>query len=96
MANISISDVHHLANLSNLILSDNEADMLRVDLDEIVNYIEELKELDTEGIEATYQVTDLQNVWREDEIIDYKVSREQLLSLAPDSIDNSVKVPKVL
>lgn len=96
MANISISDVHHLAALSNLTLSDSEADSLRVDIDGIVNYIEELQELNTEGIKPTYQVTDLENVWREDEIIDYKISREQLLALAPEHAEHSVKVPKVL
>lgn len=96
MANISISDVQHLASLSNLTLSESEVDNLRSDLDQIVNYIEELKQLDTTGVDPTYQVTDLQNVWREDEIIDYKISREALLKLAPESYDNSVKVPKVL
>jgi aspartyl-tRNA(Asn)/glutamyl-tRNA(Gln) amidotransferase subunit C len=96
MASISISDVHNLANLSNLSLSDTEADSLRIDLEEIVNYIEELKELNTEGVNPTYQVTDLSNVWREDSVIDYGVTREQLLELSPEQKDNSVKVPKVL
>lgn len=96
MANISLKDVQYLATLSNLELSDLEADSLRTDLDGIVNYIEQLGELDTSGVEPTYQVTDLENVWRNDEIIDYGLTRDQLVGLAADHTADSVKVPKVL
>lgn len=96
MTQISINDVHHLAQLSSLQLGDDEAETLRADLEGILGYIEQLSELDTTGVEPTYQVTDLQNVWRSDEIDDYGVSREQLLELSPDVEDNQIKVPKVL
>lgn len=96
MTNISLEDVKHLADLSSLELSSVEAESLRVDLDNIVGYIEQLSELDTDGIEPTYQVTDLVNVWRSDEIIDYETRREDLISLAADKTEDSVKVPKVL
>ena len=62
MTNILIDDVHHLAQLSSLQLDDAEAEALRVDLGNIIGYIEQLSELDTEGVEPTYQVTDLQTV----------------------------------
>jgi len=81
MAEISLQDVNRLAELSNIQLTSQEATKLKVDLDSIVNYINQLKELDTDNVEPTYQVTGLKNVWREDEVIDYGVSREQLLSL---------------
>lgn len=96
MTQISIQDVHHLAQLSSLQLGDSEAEELRVDLEHILGYIEQLSELDTEGVEPTYQVTDLHNVWRDDAIDDYGLSREALLSLAPDAEKNQIKVPKVL
>lgn len=96
MTQISRDDVQHLAQLSSLQLSDDEIDSLRTDIGNILGYVEQLNELDTAGVEPTYQVTDLENVWREDEVIDYKVSREQLLRLAPESTTDSVKVPKVL
>ena len=96
MVNISITDVEHLASLSSLNLSEDEVKSLQVDLSDIVSYIEQLSELDTEGIEPTYQVTDLKNVWREDEIIDYGVTPDELLLLSPESEDHAVKVPKVL
>jgi aspartyl/glutamyl-tRNA(Asn/Gln) amidotransferase, C subunit len=96
MTNISTDDVRHLAQLSSLQLDDNETEALRVDLGNILGYIEQLSELNTEGVEPTYQVTDLQNVWRNDEVDDYGVSHDALLALAPDADKNQIKVPKVL
>lgn len=96
MTQISRDDVLHLAQLSNLELSDNEIDSLKIDLSNILGYVEQLSELDTDGVEPTYQVTDLENVWRDDKIIDYGVSREDLIRLAPESTDSQIKVPKVL
>lgn len=96
MTQLSRDDVGHLAQLSSLHLSDAEVDSLRQDIGNILQYIEQLGELNTEGVEPTYQVTDLENVWREDEVIDDHVTREQLLALAPASTENQVKVPKVL
>lgn len=96
MTNISTDDVRHLAQLSNLQLDDNEVEALRVDLGNILGYIEQLSELNTEGVEPTYQVTDLQDVWRNDEVDDYGVGRDELLALAPDTDKHQIKVPKVL
>ncbi len=96
MTQILRDDVLHLAQLSSLQLADNEIDSLQTDIGNILGYVEQLSELDTTGVEPTYQVTDLENVWRDDSVIDYGVSREQLLALAPESHLNQVKVPKVL
>lgn len=96
MAKISRDDVQYLAQLSSLELNDSEIDKLQIDIGNILGYVEQLGELDTSGVEPTYQVTGLENVWRDDEIIDYNVSREELLSRAPEAADNQIKVPKVL
>jgi len=96
MSTITNDDVRHLAQLSSLQMSDVEVELLRADIEKIINYINQLDELDTDGVEPTYQVTGLQNVWRDDEIIDSSVSRRQLLALAAEQSDNCVKVPKVL
>lgn len=96
MTKITRDDVLHLAQLSSLQLSGEEVDSLRSDMAQILENVEQLGQLDTSGVEPTYQVTDLQNVWRADEVIDYETSREQLLELAPESKDSQIKVPKVL
>jgi aspartyl-tRNA(Asn)/glutamyl-tRNA(Gln) amidotransferase subunit C len=96
MAKITRAEIVHLAELANLTLGEAEIESLGGDLNNIVAYIEQLSELDTEGVEPTYMTVDLENVWREDEIIDYDLPREDLLALAPDTDDNQIKVPKVL
>jgi aspartyl-tRNA(Asn)/glutamyl-tRNA(Gln) amidotransferase subunit C len=96
MAHITRDEVLKLASLSAMTLDDAEVDSLRTDIENILGYVNQLSELDTSTVEPTYQVTDLANVTRPDEIIDYKTSREDLLNLAPETIDTSVKVPKVL
>jgi aspartyl-tRNA(Asn)/glutamyl-tRNA(Gln) amidotransferase subunit C len=95
MTTISTSDIQHLASLSSLALADDEVDGLRQDLENIIGYIEQLGELDTSGVEPTYQVTGLENVWREDEV-QPGISRDELLELAPEKQNNQVKVPQVL
>lgn len=92
---VSLDEVRHLAALSEINLTDNELTSLTTDIDNIVNYINQLDELDTDGVEPTFQLTGLQNVWRPDEI-QPQVPRQQLLNLAPATEDNQVKVPKVL
>ena len=96
MTQISRDDVLHLAQLSSLELSDSEIDGLQNSIGNVLEYVEKLSKLDTKNVEPTYQVTGLQNVWRDDTIINYGVTREELLARAPESVDNQVKVPKVL
>ena len=96
MSTITTDDVHHLARLSSLQLSDSEVENLRADLENIINHINQLNEVDTSGVEPTYQVTGLENVWRGDEIDAGSVTPEQLLDLAAEQSGHCVKVPKVL
>jgi len=96
MSTITTNDVRHLAQLSNLQLSDDEITSLQADLANILDYIDQLNEIDTSGVEPTYQVTGLENVWRDDVVDRSAVTREDLLALTQDQADNSIKVPQVL
>lgn len=96
MTTISIDDVRKLAVLSALSLTDDEARRLQTELQDILAFVEQLNEVDTTGVEPTYQVTGLENVWRDDKIIDYKLDREALLKNAPDHQDGQIKVKRVL
>ena len=89
-------DILHLAKLSSLQLTDAEISALQQDVTNIVGYISQLDELDTAGVEPTYQVFEMENVWRADEIKHQDATREQLLALAPDQAQNMIKVQKVL
>lgn len=96
MSTISTKTVRQLATLSALDLSQDELATMTADLENILSHIEALGELDTENVEPTYQVTSLSNVWREDQIEQSPVSREDLLALAPEQYKNQIRVPKVL
>ena len=93
---INCETLRHLASLSNFALSDAEMEKLGGDLQNIIQYISELDGLDTEGVEPTYQVFEMENVWRADEILLQDASREELLALTTEEKDNQIKVPKVL
>ena len=93
---IKREDILHLAELSDFSLSDDEAKSLGGDLQNIIKYISQLDELNTEKVEPTYQVFEMENVWRDDEILPQDATREQLLALTKEAKDNQIKVPKVL
>ncbi len=93
---ITREDVLHLAELSSISLDESQIEPLKKDLDNIVNYFSQLDELNTENVEPTYQCFDMQNVWREDNIVEFEAKREDLLALTTESEDNQIKVPKVL
>jgi len=96
MNGISIDDVKKLASLSALTLTDNEAADMQTDLSQILDYVEQLQGIDTEGVEPTYQVHGLDTVTRQDVLIDYGVSQAELLKNAPKHAEGSIVVPRVL
>ena len=85
-----------MADLSDFSLSESEITSLGQDLQGIIGYISQLEELDTDNIEPTYQVFEMENVWRADEILPQDATREELLALTKEEKDNQIKVPKVL
>lgn len=96
MARLTRDDVLKLARLARLELSDQEVELFRTQLSDILQYVEQLKKVDTEGLGPTAQVSGLKNVMREDEVVDYGVSHEELLRLAPKSQDGHIKVNRMI
>lgn len=97
MTKITTDEVQHLAHLSSIELTETETQALTNDLEQILGLVAQLDDLDTEGVEPTYQVTGRQNVWRQDVVAESGVSRQQLLELSEGGQQNhSIKVPKVL
>jgi aspartyl-tRNA(Asn)/glutamyl-tRNA(Gln) amidotransferase subunit C len=95
MSKITVREVKKLAEQSAILISDEEANNMALELKNILEYVAQLDEVDGGNLEPTYQVTGLENVMRPDEIIEYNVSREQLLFCAPEVQDGQIKVPKV-
>ena len=93
---IKREDILHLAELSKLAVSEEEVERLASDMSNIVKYVLQLDGLDTDGVEPTYQVFEMENVWRDDEILPQDATPDELLALAKETKDNQVLVPKVL
>lgn len=96
MSDISLNDVKKLASLSALSLSDEQLEDMKTDLTQILGYVEQLASVDTDGVPPTYQVNGLETVTRNDEIIDYGVSQDELLKNAPKQEKGTIVVPRVL
>ena len=60
-------DVRYVAGLARIALSDAEAALLQGQLDDILAFVGELKQLDVLGVAATDMATEARNAWREDE-----------------------------
>jgi aspartyl-tRNA(Asn)/glutamyl-tRNA(Gln) amidotransferase subunit C len=96
MAKLSPQDILKLARLSRLQLSEEEIHQFGDELSAILDYVEQLSDVDTDGLEPTSQVTGLTDVMRKDEVIDYGASLEDLLKNAPAIDNNYIKVKRVL
>ncbi|WP_425446368.1 Asp-tRNA(Asn)/Glu-tRNA(Gln) amidotransferase subunit GatC [Dethiothermospora halolimnae] len=92
---ISKDDVKHVAKLSKLKFNDEEIEDFTEKFKSVVEYIDKLKEVDTEGVEPTYHVLPIKNVMREDEVHE-SLSRDKVLSNATNSENGYIKIPKVL
>ncbi len=88
-------EVRHIAMLARLSLTDKEIEMLGRQLNDIVDYIGQLKEIDTKKIEPTSHVIPLSNVFREDSS-GPSLPRHDMLSNAPDSNERFYIVPKII
>lgn len=77
-------------------LNDEEVAQMSLELSRFVDLVDQLQSVDTSGIEPTDQVTGLVDVMRADEIKPSKLSREQLLTNAPEQENGYIKVRRVL
>ncbi|MFH1561368.1 MAG: Asp-tRNA(Asn)/Glu-tRNA(Gln) amidotransferase subunit GatC [Patescibacteria group bacterium] len=66
--NKTIIDVDHLAQLANLKLSQQEAETYQKQLNQVIGYIDQLKELNTDAVTPTPQTTEFQNLDRQDKV----------------------------
>lgn len=96
MAKLTRDDILKLAKLSRLKLSDDEIERFEVELSAILEYVDQLQSIDTDKVQATSQVTGLENVTRADEVRDYGATPTDLLQNSPDQTDNFIKVKKIL
>lgn len=94
MANI-ISDetIQYVGILAKLELSAEEKEQAKKDMGSMLDYIDKLNELDTEGVEPMSHVFPVENVFRED-VVTNGDDREQMLANAPQKKEGTYMVPK--
>jgi len=92
---IALEDVNYIARLAHLRFSEEEKLDCQKKLASILEYMQQLREIDTDGVEPTTHVFPMTNVFRED-IVRPGLSREEALANAPEHTADSFKVPKIL
>jgi aspartyl-tRNA(Asn)/glutamyl-tRNA(Gln) amidotransferase subunit C len=95
MARITRQEVERMAGLARLSLGAEEAERLTGELDTILDYVEALAALDTEGVEPTAHPTVLATPLREDRA-EPGLTPEAALQNAPDAAGTTFRVPKVI
>ena len=85
----------NVCTLAQLNLSPKEREGAKAEMQKMLDFVEKLEELDTEGVEPMSHVFPLRNVFREDEVINAD-SREQILANAPEQKDGAFKVPRTI
>ena len=92
---LSRKEVEHVALLARLELTEEEKEAYTHQLNAILDFMRQLDELDTSGVEPMAHVLPLVNVMREDEVRP-GLSREEALAGAPDADQGQFRVPKIV
>jgi len=92
---IDREQVHKVALLARLELAPEEEEQLTTQLSSILEYFEQLSELDVSDVEPTTRAIDVSNVTRADELQPYSYAHT-ILNSAPDQEGDFFKVPQIL
>ncbi len=94
---ITSKDLEHIGWLARLELSEEDKVEYAPKLNPVLDYFSELDEVDTEGVEPTYHVLALSNVFREDEVnTKSSIDQDEVLSNAPKEQDGFFKAPRMM
>ena len=92
---ISEEEVKHIAALARLKFTDTEVTKFTKDLANIVEFADELNEIDVTDVKPTAHILDIHNVFRKDEVNE-SYDRETLLQNAPTKAAGCISVPQVV
>ena len=88
-------DLKHIARLGRLHFKEEELKLFEPQISEILDFVEQLKGVNVEGVEPTSHPLSLQNVFREDTVIP-SIPVEEFLSKAPRARGRFFEVPKII
>jgi len=92
---INVDLVRRLAQLSKLEFAENELNIMRHDLQKMLDMVEKLNEVDTSNVQPLKNVHELVNVFRSDDKSSVTI-KQDILKNAPLADDNYFKVPKII
>jgi aspartyl-tRNA(Asn)/glutamyl-tRNA(Gln) amidotransferase subunit C len=92
---ITKDEVWYVADLARLNLDDAAIDKFAEQIGDILEYVDQLNEVDTDGVKPTSHAISLTNAFREDEPREH-LEREKALANAPEKEDGNFVVPKVV
>ena len=92
---VNTEQVRHIAKLARIAMRDDELERLVPELNNILGWIEQLAEVDTDGIEPLTAVIDQHLRLRDDAVTDGNI-RDEVLANAPDAQHGFFAVPKVI
>ena len=92
---VTIEQVRHIAKLARIAMSDDELARLEPELNNILGWVEQLGEVNTDGVEPLTAVIDQKLRMREDAVTDGDI-REDVLANAPEPQHGFFGVPKVI
>ncbi len=92
---ISTKDVEHVANLARLELSETDIKTFVGQIGDILDHVDSLKKVDTQGVVGTSHAISLTNAFRDDEV-SAPANRDVSLANAPESEDGCFVVPKII
>jgi aspartyl-tRNA(Asn)/glutamyl-tRNA(Gln) amidotransferase subunit C len=88
-------NIDHIANLARIALTPDEKAKFAAQLGDILNYVEQLKQVDVTGVEPTAHAFPVYNVWADD-VPRAGLPVDAALKNAPAQRENMVSVPKVV
>jgi aspartyl-tRNA(Asn)/glutamyl-tRNA(Gln) amidotransferase subunit C len=92
---LSTEEVRHIALLARVGMTDDEVELMRDHLSNILGHFDSLQELDTDGVEPTGHAADVETVMREDRVAE-SIDRDDALSNVPRREGDFVRVRAVL
>ena len=88
--------MNRIENLSKLSLTEEERVKAMDEMDKLINYIDKISELNTDGVEPLVNVLPINNVLREDEVVEEDEAVERTIVNGPVTKDNMFVVPKTV
>jgi aspartyl-tRNA(Asn)/glutamyl-tRNA(Gln) amidotransferase subunit C len=92
---ITRNDVEHISWLASIKIEDEEKDEFVEQFNSILEYFHQLDEVETDGIEPTFRVVDLANIFRDD-VACSSLSQEEALRNAPRRENGYFKSPRIV